>query len=120
MPDDLLWRLRRFREHTFPGAKDQFRALVRDGQRPTALFIGCSDSRLMPSLLTGCGPGEFFMVRNVGAFVPPCDCRLGARGSSDAGLVAEDSHGSAAAGSLAGHHGTAAAIEFAVLNLGVA
>lgn len=48
----------------------------------------------MPYLLTGAPPGELFLVRNVGAFVPPYD----------------GSHG---------HHGTAAAIEFAVLNLQV-
>jgi carbonic anhydrase len=58
------------------------------------LFIGCSDSRIVPYLLTGAGPGELFLVRNVGAFVPPYD----------------QSHG---------FHGTAAAIEFAVLSLEV-
>ncbi|RYF41889.1 MAG: carbonic anhydrase [Comamonadaceae bacterium] len=94
MPDDLLLRLRRFHDHTFPGAAQQFQDLVRDGQHPTILFIGCSDSRLVPYLLTGTGPGELFIVRNVGAFVPPFD------GS-------------------AGYHGTSAAIEFAVLNLKV-
>ncbi len=94
MPDDLLQRLRRFHDDYFPGVQDQFQSLVRDGQHPGILFIGCSDSRLLPYLLTGTGPGEVFMVRNVGAFVPPHD------GS-------------------AGFHGTAAAIEFAVLKLGV-
>jgi len=95
MPDDLLERLRRFHDHTFPGVQDTFEHLVKEGQHPTILFIGCSDSRLVPYLLTGTGPGELFLVRNVGAFVPPHD------GS-------------------AGYHGTAAAIEFAVLNLNVA
>jgi carbonic anhydrase len=71
MPDDLLLRLRRFHDHTFPGSEQQFQDLVRDGQHPTILFIGCSDSRLVPYLLTGTGPGELFIVRNVGAFVPP-------------------------------------------------
>lgn len=94
MPDELLQRLRRFREHTFPGIQEQFQNLVKDGQHPTILFIGCSDSRLVPYLLTGTGPGDLFLVRNVGAFVPPYD------GS-------------------AGYHGTSAAIEFAVLNLKV-
>jgi len=94
MPDDLLLRLRRFHDHTFPGSEQQFQDLVRDGQHPTILFIGCSDSRLVPYLLTGTGPGELFIVRNVGAFVPPFD------GST-------------------GYHGTSAAIEFAVLNLNV-
>ena len=58
------------------------------------LFIGCCDSRVVPYLLMDSGPGELFIVRNVGSFVPPFDA----------------SHG---------YHGTAAAIEFAVLNLGV-
>ena len=94
MPDELLQRLRRFHDHTFPGVQEQFESLVREGQHPTILFIGCSDSRLVPYLLTGSGPGDLFLVRNVGAFVPPYD------GS-------------------AGYHGTSAAIEYAVLNLKV-
>jgi carbonic anhydrase len=94
MPDELLDRLRRFHDHTFPGIQEQFQDLVAQGQHPTILFIGCSDSRLVPYLLTGTGPGDLFLVRNVGAFVPPYD------GS-------------------AGFHGTAAAIEFAVINLQV-
>ena len=71
MSDELLQRLRRFHIDTFPGVQEQFRNLVRDGQHPSILFIGCSDSRLVPYLLTGTGPGELFIVRNVGAFVPP-------------------------------------------------
>ena len=95
MPDDeLLERLRSFHQDAFPQYREQFQSLVDKGQHPTTLFIGCSDSRLVPYLLTGATPGELFLVRNVGAFVPPYD----------------GSHG---------HHGTAAAIEFAVLNLNV-
>lgn len=95
MPGDaLLNRLRSFNRDAFPQYRQQFKTLVEDGQHPTTLFIGCSDSRLLPYLLTGAGPGELFLVRNVGAFVPPYD----------------GSHG---------HHGTAAAIEFAVLSLHV-
>jgi carbonic anhydrase len=94
MADELLERLRRFHDQAFPTQRSLFRHLVDDGQHPTTLFIGCSDSRIVPYLLTGAGPGELFLVRNVGAFVPPYD----------------QSHG---------FHGTAAAIEFAVLNLNV-
>jgi carbonic anhydrase len=94
MTDELLQRLRRFRTEAFPQYEQHFKDLVDQGQRPTTLFIGCSDSRLMPHLLTGSRVGELFLVRNVGALVPPYD------GS-------------------AGYHGTAAAIEFAVLQLGV-
>ncbi|MBX3605071.1 MAG: carbonic anhydrase [Piscinibacter sp.] len=107
MPDELLQRLRRFTDQTFPGARQQFETLVRDGQHPTTLFIGCSDSRLVPYLLTGTGPGELFIVRNVGAFVPPHDGGHDGRGQPGDRV-------------LAGYHGTAAAIEFAVLNLNVA
>ena len=92
--DELLLRLRSFKSDYFPLHQQRFQDLVSEGQHPTTLFIGCSDSRLLPYLLTGAGPGELFLVRNVGAFVPPYD------------------------GSY-GHHGTAAAIEFAVLSLRV-
>ena len=94
MPDELLDRLRRFHDDAFPQYREQFQTLVDEGQHPTTLFIGCSDSRLVPYLLTGAGPGELFLVRNVGALVPPHD----------------QSHGL---------HGTMAAIEFAVLSLHV-
>jgi carbonic anhydrase len=93
-PDDLLLRLRDFHADYFPRHQQRFQDLVSEGQHPTTLFIGCSDSRLVPYLLTGAAPGELFLVRNVGAFVPPYD----------------GSHGL---------HGTTAAIEFAVLRLRV-
>jgi carbonic anhydrase len=92
--DELLLRLRRFHSDYFPLHQQRFQDLVAEGQHPKTLFIGCSDSRLVPYLLTGTGPGELFIVRNVGAFIPPFD---GAQGL----------------------HGTTAAIEFAVLSLKV-
>ncbi|MFD0666698.1 carbonic anhydrase [Ramlibacter sp. MAHUQ-53] len=92
--DELLHRLQHFHADYFPLHQQSFQDLVAQGQHPTTLFIGCSDSRLVPYLLTGAGPGELFIVRNVGALVPPYD----------------GSHGL---------HGTTAAIEFAVLSLKV-
>jgi carbonic anhydrase len=92
--DELLQRLRDFHSDYFPRHQQRFQDLVAQGQHPKTLFIGCSDSRVVPYLLTGAGPGELFIVRNVGAFVPPYD----------------GSHGL---------HGTMAAIEFAVLSLHV-
>lgn len=94
MSDEILRRLRRFQTRYFPRLRSQFRHLVEQGQHPTVLFIGCSDSRVLPYLIMDSGPGELFIVRNVGNFVPPYDASQG-------------------------YHGTAAAVEFAVLNLNV-
>lgn len=41
-----------------------------DGQSPHALFITCSDSRVIPSLITGARPGELFELRTAGNIVP--------------------------------------------------
>src|SRR3989338_3344921 len=94
MDDELLKRIRRFRTDYSPQHHGQSKALVDQRQHPTLLFIGRSDSRLLPYMLTGSGPGELFIVRNVGALIPPYN-------------------------GLHGLHGTAAAIEYAVLNLHV-
>lgn len=48
-----------------------FDRLASEGQFPKALFIGCSDSRVPPELLTGSGPGELFVLRQAGNIVPP-------------------------------------------------
>ncbi len=61
----------RFREITFHKNKERFKTLVKEGQNPKALFIGCSDARVMPSLITGAKPGDLFVVRNIGNFVAP-------------------------------------------------
>ncbi|WP_437575398.1 carbonic anhydrase [Sorangium sp. So ce887] len=71
--------------------QDLFRHLA-TGQRPEAMFITCSDSRINPNLITQTQPGDIFIVRNVGNIVPP----YGASNGSEA-----------------------AAIEFAVAHLGI-
>lgn len=63
-----------------------------DGQAPSVMVIGCSDSRVHPATIFDADPGDLFMVRNVANIVPPFE--LGD-----------------------GYHGTSSALEFAVKTL---
>jgi len=60
-----------FKSVKFTKNKERFKSLVEEGQNPKALFIGCSDSRVMPALITSSKPGDLFIARNVGNFVAP-------------------------------------------------
>ena len=69
-----------------------FDRLAEEGQHPKVMWIGCSDSRVVPELITGADPGELFIFRNIANVVPP---------SSSAACA------------------TGAAVEYAVMHLGV-
>ena len=62
-----------FKNSYFKNHEKDLLDLVENGQHPKALFIGCADSRVMPSLMTGTAPGDLFVLRNVGNFVAPYD-----------------------------------------------
>ncbi|MFD9108621.1 carbonic anhydrase [Streptomyces bottropensis] len=67
----LLDRARSFKRRV-DFESDEYRKLA-VGQFPEALFITCSDSRVIPALITGARPGEIFELRNAGNIVPPHD-----------------------------------------------
>ena len=60
-----------FKRVKFKANEDRFKKLVAEGQNPKALFIGCSDSRVMPNMITSTNAGDLFIIRNIGNFVPP-------------------------------------------------
>lgn len=55
---------------TFGQRPEEFARLA-EGQSPEVLFITCSDSRVVPALITGARPGELFELRTAGNIVPP-------------------------------------------------
>jgi len=55
---------------TFGQRPEEFAPLAQ-GQSPQVLFITCSDSRVVPALITGARPGELFELRTAGNIVPP-------------------------------------------------
>lgn len=80
MTEKLLHGHLAFRKRTGT-EREYLHRLAVDGQRPRALYIGCSDSRVIPELLTGASAGELFVVRNIANHVPKlanADCSVGA------------------------------------------
>ena len=67
---NLLQGLQIFQHRVFPKVRSHFERLA-EGQQPATLFITCSDSRIVPDMLTQTGPGDLFVLRNAGNLVPP-------------------------------------------------
>ena len=92
--DKLMQGYRRFRDDKYEKSRPLIEDLVSRGQHPDVAVVACSDSRVDPAILFQADPGDLFMVRNVANLVPPME---------EEGT----------------YHGTSAALEFAVLGLGV-
>ncbi|MEO1329521.1 MAG: carbonic anhydrase [Pseudomonadota bacterium] len=91
----MIESFRAWRATGFASNRAWYAQLAEFGQRPRAMVIGCCDSRIDVQALLGAEPGALFTVRNVANIAPP---------------YALDHE----------HHGTSAAIEFAVTVLRVA
>ena len=85
----LGWKATKFAEN-----KAWYKRLAEEGQNPRVMVISCCDSRVHVTAILGSDAGEFFIHRNVDNLVPP---------------FSPDSD----------HHGTSAAVEYAVTNLHV-
>lgn len=95
LPSYLVQRYQGWKATTFTENQSWYRRLAEEGQRPRAMVISCCDSRVHVTSIFGADQGEFFIHRNVANLVPPF--------SPDGD-----------------HHGTSAAVEYAVTALHVA
>jgi carbonic anhydrase len=93
-PSRLVDGFKAFHYGTLRRERERYERLAASGQRPDIMIVACCDSRAAPETLFDAAPGEIFVVRNVANIVPPY-------------------------GPAAGHHGTPAALEFAVQELKV-
>ncbi|MDL2409872.1 carbonic anhydrase [Rhizobium calliandrae] len=66
---DIIDGFLKFQREAFPERVKLFKDLANQ-QSPRALFISCSDSRLVPELVTQREPGDLFVIRNAGNIVP--------------------------------------------------
>jgi carbonic anhydrase len=87
----LLEGLSLFQRVAYPRHRELFERLARN-QTPQAVFVSCSDSRVLTNLLVQAEPGDLFIIRNAGNIIPP-------------------------AGSAYG--GTTASLEYAIVALGI-
>ena len=77
----LIHGVRDFQRRIFGGKRELFEELGK-GQHPLALFITCSDSRIVPDLLAQTQPGELFVLRNAGNIVPKHSATAGAESAA--------------------------------------
>jgi carbonic anhydrase len=95
LPDYLVRRYLGWKATVYANNRPWYRRLAEEGQRPRAMIVACCDSRVHVASIFGADSGEFFIHRNIANLIPPF------APSGD-------------------HHGTSAAVEYAVRELRVA
>ena len=68
---DLINGHEEFKTHYYPLHEKEFLDLVDNGQKPGAIIVTCSDSRIVLDRLFSRNPGQLFIVRNPGNLAPP-------------------------------------------------
>lgn len=66
-----------FRSDEYQKDPGFYERLAAKSQKPRALFITCSDSRVDPNLITQTEPGDLFLIRNAGNIIPPHGSAIG-------------------------------------------
>lgn len=51
--------------------KKLYHDLVENGQHPKVLWVGCSDSRVVPEFIVNAKSGDLFVIRNIANIIPP-------------------------------------------------
>jgi len=82
--DKLIAGHQRFRDGYYQHNKAQLLKLAEHGQFPKIAIICCSDSRVDPTIILDCEPGDLFVIRNVANLVPPCETCDSLHGTSAA------------------------------------
>jgi carbonic anhydrase len=79
--EKLVRGIHQFQSTHFDEHRELFERLS-TGQQPETLMITCSDSRIMPEMLTQSHPGDLFVLRNAGNLVPPYGASGGGEGAT--------------------------------------
>lgn len=79
--EKIVRGIHQFQSTHFSEHQELFAQLAK-GQHPETLLITCSDSRIVPDLLTQTQPGELFVIRNAGNIIPPYGAANGGEGAT--------------------------------------
>ena len=70
LPNFLKHRYREWKNNIFPDKKKLLDRLEKNGQKPRAMIISCSDSRVNPNSIFQADFGDFFIYRNIANLIP--------------------------------------------------